>query len=336
MLIYKFLHQAITLLTFAALASVLLFTACNDVDDTVVEVNAVHNAAEDVHLFEMSAHEIPNGWTTFQFNNASAYDHFFLVFKLPEEGIEAAEAAGEPFLDHWFHNITEPFQLAYDPYIDGDIDYDTFAENLVAALSQGAPWFFDPGAPAMGGPGFTAAGATSETTIYLDPGEYVVECYVKNEDELFHSYIGMLEHLSVTEEASGTEEPEPSYSVTISSSGGIQADQDLNRGRHTIEIFFEDQVPYAHFLGHNVQLVKLSDKEDEELLRKLANWMDWRYPGSLVNRAPEGAEFMGGTMEMTEGATAYFHVDLEMGDYAWIAEVPDPADHDMLKTFTVE
>jgi hypothetical protein len=44
---------------------------------------------------------------------------------------------------------------------------------------------------------------------------------------------------------------------------------------------------------------------------------------------------MGGTMEMTEGGKAYFHVDLEPGDYAWIAEIPNPADHNMLKTFTI-
>lgn len=47
------------------------------------------------------------------------------------------------------------------------------------------------------------------------------------------------------------------------------------------------------------------------------------------------AEFMGGTMEMAEGGTAYFHVALEPGDYAWIAEIPDPADHNMLKPFTI-
>jgi hypothetical protein len=64
--------------------------------------------------------------------------------------------------------------------------------------------------------------------------------------------------------------------------------------------------------------------------------MDWRKPGSLVNRAPEGAEFLGGTMEMTQGGTAYFHVNLEPGDYAWIAEIPNPDEHNMLKTFTIK
>lgn len=40
-------------------------------------------------------------------------------------------------------------------------------------------------------------------------------------------------------------------------------------------------------------------------------------------------------MEMTAGATGRLHVDHQSGDYAWIAEVPDPASHGMLKTFTI-
>jgi hypothetical protein len=206
---------------------------------------------------------------------------------------------------------------------------------LVATISETAPWFFDPGAQTMGGPGFTAAGTTSKTTVHLEPGEYIVECYVKNEEEVFHSYIGMLEYIRVTDEASGAQEPDPTKTLTISSTEGIQFDQELNEGRHTFEILFKDQKSYAHLQGHNVQLVKLSNKDDEELLDRLSTWMDWRQAGSLVNRAPEGAEFMGGTMEMTEGGTAYFHVTLEPGDYAWIAEIPDPAEHNMLKTFTI-
>jgi hypothetical protein len=340
MFISAFINRPITFtLTLAlAISSMVLLTTCNNAEtenESVVEVTTTHNPEENKHLFQMSTNEISSGWTTFQFNNASGYDHFFLIWQVPEEGIEAAEAAGEPLLDHFFQSITEPFQTEFNPYIEGNMEFDEFTDSLVAAISETAPWFFDPGAKTIGGPGFTAAGTTSETTVHLEPGEYIVECYVKNEDEVFHSYIGMLEHINVTDETSDAEEPDPTKTLTISSTEGIQVDQQLTAGSYTIEIFFEDQTSYAHLQGHNVQLVRLNDKEDEELLSNLSTWMDWRQPGSLVNRAPEGAEFMGGTMEMAEGETAYFHVDLEPGDYAWIAEIPDPADHNMLKTFTI-
>ncbi|GAA5520852.1 hypothetical protein LQ318_03870 [Aliifodinibius salicampi] len=323
-----------------ALSIMVLLSACSDADTqpqnkSTVEVTATHDAEENKHLFEVSTNEISSGWTTFQFKNASGYDHFFLIWQIPEVGIKAAEAAGEPLLDHFYQNITEPFQMQFNPYIEGGMEFGEFTDSLVATLSETAPWFFDPGAKTMGGPGFTAAGTTSETTVHLEPGEYIIECYVKNEDEIFHSYIGMLEHISVTDNPSDAQEPEPTKTVMISSTEGIQVEQALTAGSHVIEIFFKDQETYAHLQGHNVQLVRLNDKEDEELLKNLAAWMDWRKPGSLVNRAPEGAEFMGGTMEMTKGGTAYFHVNLEPGDYAWIAEIPNPADHNMLKIFTI-
>ncbi|TVR33794.1 MAG: hypothetical protein EA390_03675 [Balneolaceae bacterium] len=339
----KLLTRPVNQFAIFTLFFVLLFAGCvenneeatNADIDGVIEVTAMHDHVENLHLFELSSKEIPSGWTTFQFNNASPVDHFFLIYRVPDEGIEAAYAAGEPLLDHWFQGVTEPFQLEFNPFVKGDIDYGEFTDNLVGAILERAPWFFDPGAAAMGGPGFTAARATSKTTVHLPPGEYIVECYVKDENEVFHSYIGMLEQLTVTGEDSEIEKPVPTSRMTISSTNGIQIDEELHAGNHTIEIIFEDQDSYAHLLGHNVQLAKLADKNDEELLRELAAWMDWRHPGSLVDRAPGEVEFLGGTMEMTEGATAYFHVDLEPGDYVWIAEIPAPANHDMLKTFTV-
>lgn len=326
-----------------ALLCFLLFSACNDEPTTstemeavsVVEVTALHNHAENLHQFDMSTHEVPSGWTTFQLENLSHADHFIVIYRVPDEAIEAADAAGEPLLDHWFQGVTEPFQTEFNPYINGEIDYGEFVDNLVGSILEKGPWFFDPGATPMGGPGFTAIGNTSETTINLLPGEYVVECYVKDENEEFHSYLGMLEQLTVTDSKSEVEEPESTASLSISSGEGIQLDQNLEPGDHTIAIIFEDQDTYAHLLGHNVQLVKLNDKNDDELVNNLSEWMDWTQPGGLVDEAPAGAEFIGGAMEMTPGARAFFHVELEPGDYAWIAEIPNPADNGMLKKFTV-
>lgn len=301
-----------------------------------VEVTARHDHAENLHLFDIDRTEIEPGWTTFRFTNASPDDHFFLIWQVPEDGVAAAEAAGEPLLEHWYQGVTVPFQDAFDPYIDGEIDYETFVDDLVASISEKAPWFFEPGVTPMGGPGLTAVGNISETTVHLEAEEYIVECYVRDEDDVFHSSIGMLEHLTVSGEPSGTGAPEPTANLHISTTDGIRVDRELGPGQHVVGIHFEDQTTYGNMGGHNVQLVKLTDKDDEALLADLSVWMDWREDGGLVDRAPRGAEFVGGTMDMTEGSTAYFHVQLEAGDYAWIAEIPDPAAHGMLKPFSVE
>lgn len=308
-------------------------------DDTtpgnVIEITAIHDHAENLHLFEMSDQEVSSGWNTFEFTNASPVDHFFVIFRVPDEGIEAAEAAGDALLDHWFQGVTVPFQHEYTPYHNGDIDFGEFVDNLVGEILEKSPWYLDPGAIPFGGPGFTAAGKTSVNTLYLEPGEYVVECYVKDKEGLFHSYVGMLEHLHVTEETSETSEPIFDSSVVISTESGIQYENNFLAGDQVIKIHFEDQDAYGHLLGHNVQLVKFDEEPAQGLLNDLALWMNWANPEGLVAQSPNGAEFIGGTMEMAAGATTYFHATLEPGHYAWIAEVPDPSGKDMLKTFIV-
>ena len=301
----------------------------------VVEVTATHNHEENLHLFNLDRNEIDPGWVTFRFQNLSDSDHFFMIYKVPEDGLEAARDAGQPILDHWYQSITVPFQEQFTPYIIGEIDYGVFVDNLVGEISQTGPWFFDPGSPPMGGVGFTTINQTATTTVELETGEYIVECYVKDENEEFHSYLGMLEYFTVTGERSAAEEPQADISLKISSEAGIEANGTPTAGEQIVKVFFEDQTSYAHLLGHNVQLVKLADMENQTLLDDLSGWMDWTQPGGLVHTAPKGAKFIGGVMEMTEGSTAYLHFDLEPGDYAWIAEIPSPADHNMLKTFTV-
>ena len=339
-----FFSRTFTFTLICTLLFFILFTACaNDSNttadttiDNVVKVTAMHDHEENLHLFDMSTHEISSGWTTFEFTNASPVDHFFVIYHAPNEAVEAANNAGEPLLDHWFKSVTEPFQMEFNPYVNGEIDYGQFVDNLVAAIGEKGPWFFDPGAAPNGGPGFTAPGSTSKTTVFLEPGEYIVECYVKDENEQFHSYLGMLEHLTVAGSNSETDVPNSTLNMTISSANGIQSAETVSPGDHIIEILFEDQETYGHLLGHNVQLVKLQDNSSQDILNELAAWMDWTQPGALVDRAPEGAEFIGGAMEMTEGSTAYFHVSLEPGNYAWIAEIPNPAEHGMLKVFEVD
>jgi hypothetical protein len=298
---------------------------------SVVHVTATHRG--DQHLFTLSASEVPSGWTTFRFANESPSDHFVLLFRVPQEGMDAARNAGESLLEHWHETITVPFQEEFNPYVAGDIDYDTFVNNLVGAISESAAWFLDPGAPPMGGPGLTAAGRTSQTAVLLEPGTYILECYVKDGNEEFHSYNGMLQMLTVTDAASGAPEPVAAASVELSSEG-LGVPENVQPGMQTVAIRFLDQTTYEHLQGHNAHLARLSGT-DPALLDALASWMDWRAPGSLANRAPQGAEFLGGTMEMGAGGMAYVSVHLTPGTYAWIAEVPDPAGKNMLKTFTV-
>lgn len=272
----------------------------------LVEVRAVGH-----HEFELSTDEVPSGWTTFRLDNASHAVHFALVEKLPSGiTIEDYEAEVAPV----FQNLMDSFSGEEPSAPEAGSDLPAWYGNVVFT----------------GGPGFTVAGQASQATMYLEPGTYLVECYVKTQDGEFHSYLGMVEQLVVTEEVSRAREPKATLEMTLSTKEGIEVSDEVRPGMHTVAAYFEDQTAYSHFLGHDVQLVRLGDETN---LDELAAWMDWTQPGSLAEPAP--AEFVGGIQDMPAGTTGYFTVHLKPGRYAWIAEVPDPAANGMLKTFTV-
>lgn len=283
------------------------------------ETNVLEVTADGHTSFELSSEEIPAGRTTLRLENASNVIHFALVGKMPsvdgnQKTVEDSKAEVVPVFQNIMDDINgrEPrfpdagFEL---PAWYGEVDY-------------------------LGGPGLTSPGETSEVTVDLEPGTYVIECYIKMADGTFHSTEDMIEGLTVTDAASdaSTSPPAADARLSVSFDGGIQMDGALSAGDRTVEVTFADQRAHEHFLGHDVHLVRLEDGAD---LAALGAWMSWSDPGGLTEPAPSGVRFLGGTQEMPEGASAYLTAEFEAGDYAWIAEVPDPAGKDMLVEFSV-
>ena len=261
--------------------------------------------------FELPA-RIPAGWTTFRYTNRSGVTHFAALERMPEgRTVEDSRADAVPV-----------FQDAMNLIVAGD------AEAGFAALDSLPPWFFE--VVFVGGPGLTAPGTTSQTTVYLEPGTYVVECYVKAPDGTFHSVLGMIEGLVVTDEAGGGTEPTPDIMLTLGDDG-ITLEGEPAAGSQTFGVRFREQGAHAHFLGHDIHLLRVAEGTD---LEAVADWMNWATPQGLTTPAP--AEFLGGTQELPAGETAYFTADLTPGVYALVAEVPDPDTKNMLVTFTVE
>ena len=257
--------------------------------------------------------KIKSGWVTFSYENKSKLTHFLLIEKMPE--FEGEQKTAEDSKAE----VVPAFQNIMNAIIAGK-------EEL--PLGELPAWYNE--VKFVGGPGLIAPGETAATTLQLEPGTYVVECYVKSPDGVFHSTNGMIEGLIVTEESSNSTAPKPTLEMRLSSEKGISVDKNIRAGKHTIAVHFEDQKAQEHFLGFDVHLARLNDNTDIE---ELTAWMDWSSPGGLATPAP--VTFLGGTQEMPGGNTAYFHVELKPGKYAWIAEVPNAAEKGMLKIFTV-
>ena len=178
----------------------------------------------------------------------------------------------------------------------------------------------------MGGPGLLAPGRAVRTTAKLDPGNYVMECYVKTADGTFHTSLGVAQPITVTEANSGGSPPLADIQITLSNFV-ISVEGEATPGEHTVAVHFEEHPEFG--LGNDVHLVRLDDGMS---LDEVVPWMDWMNLDGL--REPAPATFLGGTQEMPVGHTAYFTVELEPGRYAWISE--STAAQGMVKEFTVE
>lgn len=160
----------------------------------------------------------------------------------------------------------------------------------------------------------------------LDPGTYVMECYVKAPDGTFHASLGMARSILVRREPSRGSPPTADVDVTLSNDE-IAGPEAVTPGEHTVAVHYQEHPQGG--LGNDLHLVRLGQ---ETSLEEIASWMDWMEVGGL--RAPAPAEFLGGAQEMPVGYTAYFTVDVEPGRYAWISE--SPAEGGMVRVVTVE
>ncbi len=286
----------------------------------VVEITATHDPKSDKHLFELSKVEIPSGWTTFRLVNNSPDEHLAQTFRVPEDADVTAEVWIEEYIVE-FQRMLNRFQ---DPEIDGMAEAVEGVEypDWVAEISP------------RGGPGLIGPGYAAEAMAELEPGHYIIECYVKDENEMMHTTLGMAARLVVTADPSGTNEPDADIELTVSDEG-IQSSRSLEPGEQNIRVNFEDRDMPGY---RNVHLVRLDNEAD---LERLSSWMNAWLPGSFV--APAPVDFIGGTGRKPAGHATYFTVDVEPGDYAWVSEYPVTTDWDteleelgLLQTFTVE
>jgi len=267
----------------------------------VVEVRAIYDTENNLHLFETDTQTIPSGWTTIRLINASPMVHFLFLDHLP----------GERTSKELMSEVSPIFQQASDLIAKGRV------EEGNAIFSELPTWFSD--LVFRGGPGYVSPGQTTEVTLFLTPGNYVMECYIKTADGIFHWNLGMYADLLVTNEESTGKPPTSSTLKLTTSDQGIEFEGNPTPGEHMVAVHFQQETPTL--VAHDVQLVRLEEDSDFE---EIVNWLDFMQPTGLISTAesPAPAVFLGGVHEMPMGNVAYFPVTLTPGEYAWISEQP--------------
>ena len=270
------------------------------------------------HVIEVTARdyafdapdESPSGWTTFRLKNEGKEHHFLLLQQLPD---------GKT-LDAYLEEVAVPFDSVWHELKGG-----LGKAEAGALLGQLLPgWFAS--VKQMGGPGLVAPGGVAQTSVKLEPGTYVMECYVKTADGVFHGMLGMVRVLTVTDDPSGAPEPEADVAITLSTYE-MAIEGDAKAGEQTVAVRFEEHPEFG--LGNDVHVVRLEDGTDLDVV---VSWMDWMNVDGL--REPAPSSFVGGAHVMPGGHTSYFTVDLTPGRYAWIAE--SSADKGMVREFAIE
>ena len=305
--------------------SIIIFWSCKNEKKTkpIEETTQIENVIQDPtnvidvvtnNMDFISVDTIPSGWNTFKYDNRSNETHFFLLDKYPE-GKTVKNAISD---------IAPVFEEGMDLINEGK------AEEGFAAFGKLPEWYGQ--IVFSGGSGLIAPKHTSITTVKLDPGYYIMECYVKMPNGKFHTLMGMAKPIVVTNEDSGNEPPKATVNITLSGIDGISYDNQITGGKQIFSVFVKDQKPHENFIWHDINLVKLEDFASEDALEA---WMDWSDPKGLITPVPNGVTFLGGVNDMPAKSTGYFYTDLKPGKYAFISEIPNSKQKGMFKSFTV-
>jgi hypothetical protein len=198
----------------------------------------------------------------------------------------------------------------------------TFADVQAAMQKHGPPpsWMVD-----VGGPNVPFPGQTSEAALTLEPGNYMLICFVDTPDRKPHFMKGMVKELKVTGPATKTAEPKADLTMTLDDYD-FRFSKPIAAGKQTIRL--ENVASQTHELV----IVKLNPG------KSVPDVLTWLFK---PDGAPPGAP-MGGSTGIAKGRRLYVTATFEPGRYGLICFVPDAKDgkphleHGMMKEFDVK
>ena len=179
----------------------------------------------------------------------------------------------------------------------------------------------------VGGPNAAVPGASADATVTLEPGNYVLLCFVPSPGETApHVMKGMVRALTVVPGKSSAVEPVADVTVTLADYG-FTVDKALTPGHHEVKVV------NTAAQTHEVVLMELMPGKT---MADMEKWID----KDMMKGAPPGRP-IGGMSNIDKGRTGSFAVDLHPGHYGMICFVPDAKDgkphsmHGMSKEFQV-
>ena len=154
-----------------------------------------------------------------------------------------------------------------------------------------------------------APGKVAEATLNLEPGSYLLVCFVPSADGVPHIAKGMSRPLTVTGTSVAAAQLPGDVELKLADYGfGLSTP--LTSGAHVIRVVNTAQQT------HEVVLVRLAPGKTAA---DVASWVE-------KQQGPPPGEPLGGVAGLGVGQTASFPVTLTPGDYAMLCFIPDAKD----------
>jgi len=178
----------------------------------------------------------------------------------------------------------------------------------------------------MGGPNGVGSGDTSEATMYLEPGSYVIICGIPTKKHKTHAALGMQKALRVAENDHTAPEFYGNFHMAMFDYEYVVV-QPLKKGRHTFYVINRGSQ------AHQATLIRLNKgASTQDVLKALRRDAPLSLPGKLI----------GGISGLEPGGDGTFTAEFTPGRYAIICLFPDPTALDshaakgMVMNFTIE
>jgi uncharacterized cupredoxin-like copper-binding protein len=159
----------------------------------------------------------------------------------------------------------------------------------------------------VGGPNAPDPKGTSNATVDLAPGNYVLLCAVDVPGGVPHFAKGMVKALTVTPSEARGVAPVASDSITLNDYS-FKLSRPLTAGTHTFRVVSEANQP------HEVEIIKLAPG------KKPADLFAWMQKPA----GPPPGNAIGGTSPAGKGIATWFTADFTAGDYLIVCFVPGP------------
>ena len=162
----------------------------------------------------------------------------------------------------------------------------------------------------VGGPNTAGTNEIAEGTMTLEPGTYMLVCWIPSPDGMLHVMKGMVKPMKVTGPATAAVEPTADITLTMDDYS-FELSKPITPGRHTIR--FENRAAQSH---EAVIARLLPDKT-------LAQAVTWLNAGQA---GPAPIVLLGGASGLAKGRHMFVTTDFQAGHYALLCFIPDVKD----------